>query len=193
MPGNGKTYMAEALLNLLTADIFLPYAVENNGSITQIFDALYHKRSRQGARGRLSPAAESCLDMLELRRNPATGVYDEMFLVFSTNLQPAQLADEAFLRRIQYKILVRNPRIAKFRQIFRSHAAKLHLDYPDALKFLEERDERAKKPFRRCHPRDILLHVMDLIEFLRLPHVLTEDLLRRAFDGCFAVSEPELE
>src|ERR1035438_5409371 len=37
--------MAEALLNLLAAEIFLPYAVEYNGTITQIFDALYHKRS----------------------------------------------------------------------------------------------------------------------------------------------------
>jgi hypothetical protein len=60
-------------------------------------------------------------------------------------------------------------------------------------KFLEERYERVKKPLRRCHPRDLLLHVIDLIEFLRLPHELTEDLLNRAFDGCFAVAEPELE
>jgi hypothetical protein len=57
---------------------------------------------------------------------------------------------------------------------------------------LHERYERDKKPFRRCHPRDILLHVTDLIEFLRLPHLLTEDLLNRAFESCFTFSEEEL-
>jgi predicted ATPase with chaperone activity len=269
MPGNGKTYMAEALLNLLTAEVFIPYAVEYNGAITQIFDPLYHKRSTGDefvedviSRNRMydgrwakcqrpfiSSGGELGLDMLELRLNPATKVYAapfhvkanngiyviddfgrqrvkplellnrwivpmesridqldlssggklsmpfEMFLVFSTNLLPAQLGDEAFLRRIQYKILVRNPRIVEFRQIFRRYATKLHLGYSDTLldKFLEERYERVKKPLRRCHPRDLLLHVIDLIEFLRLPHELTEDLLNRAFDGCFAVAEPELE
>jgi len=57
--------------------------------------------------------------------------------------------------------------------------------------FLRERYERDKKPFRRCHPRDILLHVTDMIDFLRLPHLLTEELLNRAFESCFKVSEED--
>jgi predicted ATPase with chaperone activity len=269
MPGNGKTFMAEALLNLLTAEVFIPYAVEHHGTITQIFDALYHRRSTDdeflhGAitkdrrydgrwakcqRPFIASGGELGLDMLELRLNPATKIYDapfhvkanngiyliddfgrqrvkpvellnrwivpmesridhlelasggklslpfEIFLVFSTNLKPAELGDEAFLRRIQYKMLVRNPSLDEFRHIFRMYASKQGLDYPSALldKFLCERYERTKKPLRRCHPRDILLHVTDLIEFLRLPNLLTEDLLNRAFESCFALSDEELE
>jgi hypothetical protein len=45
MPGNGKTYLAETLLNLLTAEVYIPYAVESHGAITQIVDELYHRRS----------------------------------------------------------------------------------------------------------------------------------------------------
>lgn len=268
-PGNGKTFMAEALLNLLTAEIFIPFAVEYNGTITQIFDALYHKRSatdgflegiiskRRLYDGRwakcrrpfLTSGGELGLDMLELRLNSGTKVYDapfhvkanngiyliddfgrqritptqllnrwvvpmesridhlelatggklsvpfEIFLVFSTNLKPADLGDEAFLRRIQYKMLVNNPSKAEFREIFFQYSAKQGLVCPIALleKFQAERYERHNKPFRRCQPRDILLHVTDLIEFLRLPHLLTEELLNRAFESCFAVSEEECE
>jgi predicted ATPase with chaperone activity len=267
LPGNGKTFLAEALLRLLNDEIFIPYAVEHHGAIVQIYDALYHKRSTAASfaadaisktrlydgrwarclRPFLSSGGELGLDMLELRLNAGTKVYDapfhvkanngiyliddfgrqrvspaallnrwivpmesrvdhldlasggklampfEIFLVFSTNLTPTELGDEAFLRRIQYKMLVRNPSLAEFRDLFRLYASKQGLDCPDALldKFLSERYDREKKPFRRCHPRDILLHVADLIEFLRLPHVLTAELLDRAFESCFAVSEED--
>jgi predicted ATPase with chaperone activity len=269
MPGNGKTFMAEALLNLLTAEVFIPFAVEHHGTITQVFDALYHRRSTDdeflhGAitkerrydgrwakcrRPFIATGGELGLDMLELRLNPGTKIYDapfhvkanngiyliddfgrqrvkptellnrwivpmesridhlelasggklslpfEIFLVFSSNLKPAELGDEAFLRRIQYKMLVKNPSLDEFRQIFGMYASKQGLDYPRDLldKFLHERYERTQRPLRRCHPRDILLHVTDLIEFLRLPHVLTEDLLNRAFESCFTLSGEKSE
>jgi hypothetical protein len=267
-PGNGKTFMAEALLNLLTAEIFIPYAVECHGTITQVFDALYHKKSTASEfcegliskerqydgrwakcqRPFLSSGGELGLDMLELRLNPGTKIYDaplhvkanngiyliddfgrqrvkptellnrwivpmesridhldlvsggklsmpfEMFLVFSTNLRPEELGDEAFLRRITYKMLVKNPTLSEFKEIFRLYVSKEGLSCPDAMLdgFLYERYERDKKPLRRCHPRDILLHVTDLIEFLRLPHLLTDDLLNRAFESCFTVEEEDL-
>jgi len=91
-------------------------------------------------------------------------------------------------------MFVKNPSVTEFRELFRLYSSKQGLDCPSAIldRFLHERYERDKKPFRRCHPRDILLHVTDLIEFLRLPHLLTEDLLNRAFESCFTFSEEEL-
>ena len=267
MPGNGKTYMAEALLNLLTSEIYIPYAVEYHSAITQIFDSLYHKRSTADEflegivskerrydgrwarcqRPFLASGGELGLDMLELRLNPATKIYDapfhvkanngiyliddfgrqrvtptellnrwivpmesridhlqlasggklsmpfEIFLVFSTNLKPTQLGDEAFLRRIKYKMFVKNPSLAEFRELFQLYASKQGLDCPSEIldKFLYERYERDKKAFRRCHPRDILLHVADIIEFLRLPRLMTDDLLNHAFESCFTFSDDE--
>jgi hypothetical protein len=92
-------------------------------------------------------------------------------------------------------MLVKNPTRVEFCEIFRQYSRKQGLDYSISLleELLRERYERHHKPFRRCHPRDILLHVTDLIEFLRLPHVLTGELITRAFDSCFAVSEEEAE
>jgi hypothetical protein len=262
MPGNGKTYLAEALRNLMTEEIFIPYAVEHHGTITQVFDGLHHQRSPAGdfrvdtvskerlhdgrwakcRRPFLSSGGELGLDMLELSLNPGTKIYDaplhmkanngiyliddfgrqrvtprellnrwilpmesridhlqlasggkltvpfEAFLVFSTNLAPADVGDESFLRRIQYKLALQDPGPTEFRELFRLYSSKLGLDCPSALleKFLHERYELQQRPLRRCHPRDILLHATDLIEFLNLPRVLTEELLNRAFTSCFA-------
>lgn len=267
MPGNGKSFLAQALLNLLTEEILIPYAIEHNGAIIEIFDELYHRRSTSGdfieslvskerrydgrwalcRRPFIASGGELGLEMLELRFSPATRIYDapfhvkanngiylvddfgrqrvkpsellnrwivpmesridylelssggklavpfEIFLVFSSNLKPSELGDEAFLRRIQYKMLIGSPSLKEFRELFHLYASKQGLDCPDALlnKFLHERYERTRKPLRRCHPRDILLHVTDLIEFLRLPPVMTEELLNRAFESCFALTEEE--
>src|SRR5262249_20300718 len=45
------------------------------------------------------------------------------------------------------------------------------------------------KVFRRCHPRDVLSHLIDLIHFERLPFRVTDQLLDRAFDSCFLEEE----
>jgi hypothetical protein len=57
------------------------------------------------------------------------------------------------------------------------------------LKLLERRYRATGKRLRRCHPRDILAHAVDLIRFERLPLVLTDEVLDHAFEGCFTVSD----
>src|SRR5262249_54978266 len=111
----------------------------------------------------------------------------EAFLVFSTNLNPADLGDEAFLRRIQYKMLLRGPTESEFMRIFETFCAsrKLQFSRDVVQRFVERRFKQTKKVFRRCHPRDILSHALNLINFENLPHALTDQLLDRAFDSCF--------
>jgi hypothetical protein len=117
----------------------------------------------------------------------------ETFLVFSTNLDPADLGDEAFLRRIQYKMLLRGPSEREFIRIFDEFCTKRHLPCPgDLLQRLVERHYRATgKAFRRCHPRDLLTHALDLIHFEKLPFALTDEILDRAFHGCFLEEHPD--
>jgi hypothetical protein len=112
----------------------------------------------------------------------------EAFLIFSTNLKPAQLGDEAFLRRIQYKMLLRSPEAGEFSHIFENFCNSRELPFDRALldRFIERHYRATGKPFRRCQPRDILSHAIDLIHFEQRPFELTEDLLDRAFESCFA-------
>jgi len=111
----------------------------------------------------------------------------ETFLIFSTNLHPDKLGDEAFLRRIQYKMFLKNPSPQEFREIWQLFCLNQNLYCPATLldSFVEKHYTRTGKRFRRCHPRDIITHASDLIRFERLPFELNEEILDRAFESCF--------
>ncbi|MGH9666075.1 MAG: hypothetical protein ACRD9L_16750, partial [Bryobacteraceae bacterium] len=136
---------------------------------------------------------ERGIDYLSLHAGGKMTVPFEAFLIFSTNLRPEQLGDEAFLRRIQYKMLVRNPSAAEFAHIFQRFCVSRELPYSPGLveHFIERHYRPTRKPFRRCHPRDVITHAIDLIQFERLPYELTADLLDRAFESCFVANQEQ--
>jgi hypothetical protein len=115
----------------------------------------------------------------------------EAFLVFSTNLNPTDLGDEAFLRRIQYKMLLRGPSESEFTQIFERFCAEKQVPCPAGLpqRFIAQYYHGTGKTFRRCHPRDVLSHALNLIHFEKLPFELNDALLARAFESCFVQEE----
>lgn len=259
-PGNGKTFLAEALMNVDDSCVYVPHALECQGNIVQVFDPLYHQpvedvdqesvfsagpqHDRRWVKCRrpfIVTGGELTLDMLDLNYNATSKIYDapyqlkanngiyliddfgrqqctpaevlnrwivpmerrvdylkfhsggkitvpfEAFLIFSTNLNPEQLGDEAFLRRIQYKMLLRSPDEHEFTTIFQRFCESRRLKHPDGLvaRFIDKHYRKARRPFRRCHPRDILSHAIDLIHFEKLPFELTDDLMERAFESCF--------
>jgi len=87
----------------------------------------------------------------------------DCLVVFSTNLDPATLADEAFLRRIRYKIEVGDPSEAAFTEIFRRECERAGLAFDAAaIRHLLARHYRAaKRPLRACQPRDFVDHLLD--------------------------------
>lgn len=95
----------------------------------------------------------------------------DCMLVFSTNLEPRDLADEAFLRRIPYKIYVGDPLEDEFATLVEGVAAKLGIELtPRSVKYLVDRHYKMpKRPMRMCHPRDLLLQVRHLCEYERRP------------------------
>ena len=264
-PGNGKTALAESLFRVETAPIFMPYAIECQGNIIQLYDPIYHQKIEDQEmefsaaismdlpydgrwfkcrRPFIITGGELTLDMLDLSYNKVSKIYDapfqlkanngiyliddfgrqkaspaeilnrwivpmerhidylsfqaggkmtvpfEAFLIFSTNLRPDQLGDEAFLRRIQYKMFLRNPRRPEFQQIFERFAVSRELEIePGSVgKFIQKHYEQGGKKFRRCHPRDVISHAIDIIHFESLPMKLNEDVLDRAFLSCFTES-----
>jgi hypothetical protein len=130
---------------------------------------------------------ERRVDYLSFMTGGKMTVPFENFLVFSTNLNPANLGDEAFLRRIQYKMLLRGPAEAEFIRIFEKFSASRGVPSPRDLiiRFIDKHYRRTGKLFRRCHPRDVLLHAFNLIHFEKLPLRLTDEILDRAFESCF--------
>lgn len=97
----------------------------------------------------------------------------DCLLVFSTNLEPRDLADEAFLRRIPYKIYVGDPLEDEFEALVVKMAGQLGVELPQrSTKYLIDRHYKMnKRPMRMCHPRDLLLQVVHLCEYERRPRV----------------------
>jgi predicted ATPase with chaperone activity len=111
----------------------------------------------------------------------------DCFVIFSTNLEPKALGDEAFLRRIHYKIEVPDPDRGEYEQIFRTCCEEREVRFEeDALDYLfDEFYGNGTIPPRRCHPRDVLDHLRDLAEYRREPARLSRELLEQACRSYF--------
>jgi SpoVK/Ycf46/Vps4 family AAA+-type ATPase len=130
---------------------------------------------------------EKAVDYHTLATGAQVRVPFNVMLVFSTNLSPADLVDEAFLRRIRYKMYVHDPTEEQFRAIFeRVCAARdIPMDAP-MLDYLIEKHYRAKgRPFRASQPRDLLDHLCDIAHFRGLDPELSEELLDKACSSYF--------
>ena len=106
----------------------------------------------------------------------------EVLIVFSTNLQPRELVDEAFLRRIRHKIHVDDPSWEEFAEIFRRAAKNRNIPFSEpALAYLiREHYIKANRAPRACHPRDLLDQIADIALYLNAPPAMTKELIDRA-------------
>ena len=92
--------------------------------------------------------------------------FDEI-LIFSTNLDPTQLADEAFLRRIKFKIEIRDPSEAQYRKIWELVCKGRRVDYdPSGIDYLINKWYLPhNRPYRMCQPRDLLDQMMSIAKY----------------------------
>jgi predicted ATPase with chaperone activity len=99
-----------------------------------------------------------------------TSPFDPL-LVFSTNLEPRELMDEAFLRRIPYKINVVDPTDDEFGQLVEVLAPTMDIVIEEgSVEYLiEVHFRRSKRPMRFCHPRDLLEQIRNHAAFERRP------------------------
>jgi len=114
--------------------------------------------------------------------------FDQM-IIFSTNLEPRDLVDAAFLRRIPYKIPVPDPTLEEFHKLFAMVGSKLGLGYEKrAVDYLIARHYApVKRPLRACQPRDILMQVKYYCQYLGQPVRLTPEALDFACENYFSI------
>ncbi|MCC7032024.1 MAG: ATP-binding protein [Acidobacteria bacterium] len=260
-PGNGKTVISQAIRNLLDGEMAVPQAIEANGHIIQVFDAVVHEaldgasiaddpldtghapdhrwvRCRRPlitvggeltlealdlsygsvskfyqapvqmtanggvlviddfGRQRCAPAAilnrwitplESRVDFLTLQTGQKLPMPFAVLVVFATNIKPTDLVDEAFLRRIQYKVFAESPTVADFKRIFERCCLQRGLEYDEALvnRLIAEQFAVKRVPLRGCHPRDLITQALAIAEYLGEPEHLTDPLLKLAFQTYF--------
>jgi predicted ATPase with chaperone activity len=110
-------------------------------------------------------------DFLTLASGKKIQVPFEQLIIFSTNLEPADLTDDAFLRRIPYKIEVGDPERDEFHLLFEVFSRKMGCDYdPSAVDYLiNTHYVPNNRPLRRCQPRDLLTQIRNHCTYHDIP------------------------
>lgn len=130
---------------------------------------------------------EKRYDFLTLQTGKKIEVPFDVLIVFSTNLDPRDLMDEAFLRRIRYKINVPNPSWEDFRTIFQRNCAQRSIPYDEEMfKYLVlEHFVKVKREPKSVHPRDLLDQILDIARYMQKEPRLEKELIDAAVDAYF--------
>jgi predicted ATPase with chaperone activity len=164
-----------------------PLQMKANGGMFLIDDFGRQKIRPRDLLNRWIVPLEKRFDYLTLQTGNVIQIPFDMLIIFATNLEPRDLVDEAFLRRIRHKIDVRDPTFDEFREIFRRVGGSRNIAFnEESLNYLLQKYYvKSKRPLRACHPRDILDHLTDIARFRGISPELTQEMVDQACEGYF--------
>jgi predicted ATPase with chaperone activity len=164
-----------------------PYQLKANGGLFLIDDFGRQKCRPTDLLNRWIVPLEKKVDYLALQTGKKLAVPFDVLIVFSTNLSPKDLVDDAFLRRIRHKIEVPNPTPGEFREIFKLVCKGKQIPYSDdGLRHLiQEHYMKAGRDLRSCHPRDLCDQILDEAKYRGIPPEMSKELLDRACEAYF--------
>ncbi len=111
----------------------------------------------------------------------------EQLIIFSTNLDPDSLVDEAFLRRVPYKIFVGDPSPNEFRRLMDSVMKQMGFPAtPEAAEHLLAYYDRTQRSIRRCHPRDLVTQIVNYCAYRKIDNTIRPEFLDRACRSYFS-------
>lgn len=168
-----------------------PLQMKANGGIFMIDDFGRQQVRALDLLNRWIVPLEKKYDYLNTVTGTKVEVPFDQLLIFSTNLDPHQLADEAFLRRIKFKIEIRDPSEAQYRQIWQLVCAARRVEHDDrGIDYLIQKWYRPyKRPFRMCQPRDILDQMMSIAKYNMERVNFSPDLVDAAAHTYFLTAE----
>lgn len=164
-----------------------------NGGVLVIDDFGRQHCSPRDLLNRWIVPLESHVDFLTLQTGLKFELPFAVLVVFATNIRPVELVDEAFLRRIQYKVFTESPTAADFTRIFENYCGEVSVPFerPVADALLTEYFRPRKIALRGCQPRDLINQALALAEYSAQPRRLTPALLEAACRTYF-VDDQEL-
>jgi hypothetical protein len=164
-----------------------PLQMKANGGVFLVDDFGRQRMRPEDLLNRWIVPLESRVDYLTLHTGKKFCVPFEVLSVFATNLDPASLADEAFLRRIPYKIAIGDPTVEQFTRIFELNCQRRQLRFHQVIVAYLQRAYYGPhgRPMRSCHPRDLLDQVIALSRYRGHQPVITRDLLDAACKAYF--------
>ena len=158
-----------------------PFQMKANGGVLLIDDFGRQRAAPDQLLNRWIVPLDRDVDFLTMNDGRKIDVPFDLLLVFATNRTPSSLVDEAFLRRIQYKIEIRPPTSAEFSEILRRICAQRNIAfYPQAADWIAKYARTRGIALRSCHPRDLMQHLDAAARFLGKPPEITAELVQLA-------------
>jgi hypothetical protein len=184
--------MLDLTFNPISKFYEAPIQLKANGGVFVVDDFGRQRIPPRDLLNRWIVPLESRVDFLTLHTGRKFEVPFNVLIVFATNLKPQSLADEAFLRRIPYKILAKNPTVDEFCRIFELNCKRKGLTFdPVMVEYLERKYYRPRQiQMRACHPRDLISQVVDICRYTNREPVITRELLDAAC-GAYFIEEAE--
>jgi hypothetical protein len=132
---------------------------------------------------------EHRIDYLALHTGQKIQVPFRLMLIIATNLNPGEVTDPAFLRRMGYRLQLEAPTPQLYAAICERYAALCGLSMPPGLVgWLLDRYKREQRELRCCEPRDLIERVRDICRFRAQPPELTQQVLDLAWMGYFGTT-----
>jgi predicted ATPase with chaperone activity len=164
-----------------------PFQVKANGGIFLIDDFGRQQVRPRDLLNRWIVPLENRVDYLTLHNGRKVEVPFDVLIVFSTNLPPKDLVDEAFLRRLRHKIEIGDPSYEEYREIFKRVSQDKKVEYSDKglAYLLQEWYIKRKRKLRASHPRDLCDQILDISSYLAVPPTMSQEMLDRAANAYF--------
>jgi hypothetical protein len=179
--------MLDLSFNTISKFYEAPIQLKANGGVFLVDDFGRQRMRPEDLLNRWIVPLESRVDYLTLHTGKKFVIPFDVLVVFATNLDPMSLADEAFLRRIPYKIEIGDPTLDQFTRIFELNCRRRNLKFHEVMvAYLHRRHYLPyDRPMRSCHPRDILDQIAALCRFRGQEPAITRELLDAACDAYF--------
>ena len=166
-----------------------PFQMKSNGGVLVVDDLGRQRCSAAELLNRWIVPLDQRIDYLTLSTGKKIQVPFEQVIVFATNLTCEEIADEAFLRRMGYRMYVLPPGPETYAEIFRRYARARGLSFePSIFAHLELRYGKERREPKACEPRDLIDRAIEVCKFRREPVRLTNETIDMAWDGYFGAS-----
>jgi predicted ATPase with chaperone activity len=189
----GELTLDSLELGYLTSNGFYraPLHTLANGGVLVIDDFGRQRSSPSEILNRWIVPLESRIDHLVLQSGQKFEMPFETLIVFATNLNPLELLDESFLRRIRYKVYAESPTHEDFVRIFERCCDERGLKFDRAVveKLIATELDARHVQLRGCQPRDLIEHALSLAAYIEQPNELSPELLSAACATYFLGAE----
>jgi len=179
--------MLDLTFNPISKFYEAPIQLKSNGGVFVVDDFGRQRIRPRDLLNRWIVPLESRVDYLTLHTGKKFQIPFDVLIIFATNLNPETLADEAFLRRIPYKIYARNPTVEEYARIFEMNCRRRNLTFdPVVIEYLLRRYYEPRGiEMRACHPRDLIEQVVDMSRYQGREPSLSRDLIDAACRSYF--------